>query len=189
MVPVRKCLTLLAHIWQSTSSTCSSKLCMLSFLQHYKFESLCCDVFNFTWMLNCCFYRKRSVKCFRAYLSMEFHAGEFSSSDDSIPEPVVVEVWPLPGTGHGTLTAPQRHIIMEATHCSAATRKRSGRSARTLSICGPVDGQEAARDMAEGFILDRAHRNHYNYEKRINQHKFINRFGKCTLSRHGWNFE
>ena len=68
MVPIRKCLTLLAHIWQSTNSTCSSQLCMLSFLQHYKFESLCCDVFNFTWMLNCCFYRKWFVKCFRAYL-------------------------------------------------------------------------------------------------------------------------
>ena len=85
---------------------------------------------------------------------MESNAGEFSSSDDLILEPVVVEVWQLPGTGHGTLTATQRHIIMEATHCSAAVRKRSGRSARTLSICGPVDGQAAARDMAEGFILE-----------------------------------
>ena len=141
-------------------------------------------------MLNCCFYRKRSVKCFRAYLSMEFYAGEFSSSDDSIPELVVVEgPFPLPGTGHGTITAAQRKIIKEVTQCSAATRKRKGRLGRTLTVCGPVPGQEAAREMAERFILDRAHRNHYNYEKRINQHKFINRFGKCTLSRHGWNFE
>ena len=120
---------------------------------------------------------------------MESNAGEFSSSDDLILEPVVVEVWPLPGTGHGTLTAAQRALIKEATQCSAATRKRKGRLFRTLTVCGPVPGQEAARKMAERYILDRAHRNHYNYEKRINQHKFINRFGKCTLSRHGWNFE
>ena len=174
MVPVRKCLTLLAHIWQSTNSTCSSKLCMLSFLQHYKFESLCCDVFNFTWMLNCCFYRKRSVKCFRAYLSMEFYAGQVSSSEDSIPElELATGPWPLPGTGHGTITAAQRAEIKAATGCSAACRKRPGRRFRTLTVVGPVPGQDAARAMAERFILDRAHRNHYNYEKRINQHKFI----------------
>ena len=143
-------------------------------------------------MLNCCFYRKWFVKCFRAYLSMAIYAGQvsISESEGSLPElDLKTGPWRLPGNGHGTLTAQQRAEIKAATGCSAATRKRKGRNARTLSICGPVDGQEAARDMAEGFILDRAHRNHYNYEKRINQHKCINKFGKCTLSKHGWNFE
>jgi len=109
---------------------------------------------------------------------MEFYAGQVSSSEDSIPELVVVEgPFPLPGTGHGTITAAQRKIIKEATQCSAATRKRKGRLFRTLTVCGPVPGQDAARAMAERFILDRAHRNHYNFIKNkltnINSSKYI----------------
>ena len=78
----------------------------------------------------------------------------------------------LPGTGHGTITSAQRTIIKKATNCDAATRTRVEWPARMLTLYGPKGTLKSARVMADTFILDRAHRNHNNHEKRINQHKF-----------------
>ena len=78
----------------------------------------------------------------------------------------------LPGTGHGTITSAQRTIIKKVTNCDAATRTRVEWPARMLTLYGPKGSLKSAKAMAEILILDRAHRNHYNHEKRINQHKF-----------------
>ena len=102
--------------------------------------------------------------------------GQVSSSESDEPPPELHlkrEKLRLPGNGHGTLTAQQREEIMAATDCNASVRKRHNWPYRALMIVGPAIGLDAAQAMAERFILDRAHRNHYNYEKRINQHKFI----------------
>ena len=78
----------------------------------------------------------------------------------------------LPGTGHGTITSAQRTIIKKVTNCDAATRTRVEWPARMLTLYGPLGSLKSAKAMAESLILDRAHLNHYNHEKRINQHKF-----------------
>ena len=110
-----------------------------------------------------------------AYGTLYRHVPGAASSD--VPaERVEVELcilWgprKLIGTGHGTLTSLQRAVIREHTRCDAATRTLW--QTQMLTLYGPMANLKWAKAMADSFILDRAHRNHYNHEKRVNQHKF-----------------
>jgi hypothetical protein len=78
-----------------------------------------------------------------------------SSSDLESDEEGVVLYGPrpLPGNGRGSITGQQREIIMEATQCSAAVRKRAGWATQMLTVSGPLKNLNKAKTMALTFIL------------------------------------
>ena len=112
---------------------------------------------------------------FEAHVARSRAASSMSCADvpaEKLEHRYLIGPSELPGTGHGTITSAQRTIIKSATNCDAATRTRVERPARMFTLYGPLGSLKSAKAMAEVLILDRAHRNHYNHEKRINQHKF-----------------
>lgn len=61
---------------------------------------------------------------------------------------------PLPGTGRGGIKGQQRKLIEAETGCKVATRKRDGWECRMLTIAGPAEKLQRAKQMATAFILE-----------------------------------